>query len=284
MLQVIPVVNHKGGVGKTTTAVNLAAGLAAAGRRVLLLDLDSQGSATLSLGLNPETPGCAAALYRTAHLADTVQATSVPNLFVSPGTLALSHVDVRLAAVPIRVGRLRQVLASVRDDYDVILLDCSPSTSLLTMNALVAADALVIPVTPDYLAIQGLMSFGHLVRNVRAAIGRLAPVLGIALTKANPGRAITSDVHGMLRDRFGGKVFDTVVRSDDALRAAPAHGQPISSFAPESDGAEDYAALTAEVASRIDRYSAIFSSPAAGVVTNERAAAVERAAALRLAA
>ena len=284
MLKVIPVVNNKGGVGKTTTAVNLAAGLAREGRRVLLIDLDSQGSATLSLGVDPEGPGSAEALYRQAPLDGTARATSVPNLFVSPGSLALSNAAVRLHAVPNRVGRLRQVIAPVRDAYDVILLDCSPSTSLLTVNALVAADALVIPLTPDYLAVQGLLSFGDLVRNVRTAIGRLAPVLGIALTQADPERDRTAAVYDALRERFGGKVFDTLVRPDDALRSAPAHGQDIFAFAPESDAAADYAALTREVAGRIDRYSSVFDAPAAGVVTNERAAAVERATAMQASA
>ena len=276
MLKVIPVINNKGGVGKTTTAVNLAAGLAREGRRTLLVDLDGQGSASLSLGVKREEPGSAAALYRLAPLSGTIRPTSVPNLSVSPGTLALANVDVRLSAVPNRVSRLRQVLATVQDDYDVILLDCSPSASLLTVNTLVAADALIIPLTPDYLAVQGLLSFGELIRNVRKAIGRVAPVLGIALTNADPDADATAAVSDALRGRFGGKVFNTIVRPDDALRTAPIHGLDVFGYAPDSNGAADYAALAREVAGRIDRYSNVFGAPTGAPVTLEQAAAVER--------
>ena len=288
MLKVLPVINNKGGVGKTTTAVNLAAGLAREGRRVLLVDLDSQGSASLSLGVDRGGAGSAEALYRMAQLGDTARPTAVPNLFVSPGTLRLAHADVRLASVPNRVGRLRQVLAPVRDDYDVVLLDCAPASSLLNVNALVAADALVVPLTPDYLAVQGLLSFGDLVLNVRKALGQVAPMLGIALTNADPDSAITQGVADSLQQRFGGKLFRTVVRPDPALRAAPAHGQDVFSYAPEGHGAADYGALAREVADRIDRYSAIFQdgdSPSVpAVVTNRRAAAVERVASVPVAA
>ena len=285
MLKVIPVINNKGGVGKTTTAVNLAASLARQGRRsVLLVDLDGQGSASLSLGVERSEPSSAAALYRRAQMEDVARPTSVPNLFVAPGTLALANVDVRLSAVPNRVGRLRQVLASARDEYDVILLDCSPSASLLTVNTLVAADALIIPLTADYLAVQGLLSFGELIRNVRKAIGRTAPVLGIALTNADPTSEATAAVSEALRERFGGKVFNTVVRPCEALRAAPIHGQDIFAYDSDSTGATDYAALAREVAGRIDRYSHIFQNPGSPTVTTAQSARVERATSLRVAA
>ena len=284
MIKVVPVINHKGGVGKTTTAVNLGAGLARQGRRVLIVDLDAQGSASLSLGVDRDELGSAAALYRQGPLGGTARPTGIPNLFVSPGTMALADADVRLAAVPNRVGRLRQAIASVRDSYDVILLDCSPSASLLTVNALVAADGLIVPLTPDYLAVQGLVRFGDLIRRVRQAIGRLAPVLGIALTNADTGTELGSAVAETLHERFGGKVFDTIIRPDEALREAPAHAQDIFSFAPDSAGAADYGALTAEVAGRIDRYSSVFRGPATKFVTNEQAAVVERVAELQEAA
>ena len=277
MLQIIPVINNKGGVGKTTTAVNLAAGLARLGKRVLLVDLDGQGSASLSLGVERQEPGSAAALYGQVPLIGTIRPTHVPNLFVSPGTLALASVDVRLAGLPKRVERLRQVLEPAREEYDVILLDCSPSASLLTVNTLVAADALIIPLTPDFLAVQGLLSFGDLVRNVRKAIGRVAPVLGLALTNADPESDSTAAVSDALRQRYGGKVFNTLIRPDDALRSAPIHGQDIFAYAPGSTGATDYAALAREVAGRIERYSVIFSKPKPAPVTTEQAQAVERA-------
>ena len=284
MIKVIPVINNKGGVGKTTTAVNLGAGLARAGRRVLLVDLDAQGSASLSLGVDRDEPGSATALYRQGPMGGTARPTAVPNLFVSPGTLALADADVRLASVPNRVGRLRQALAPVRDEYDVILLDCSPSASLLTVNALVAADGLIVPLTPDYLSVQGLLRFGDLVRRVRQAIGRLAPVLGIGLTNANVKSDIGGAAEETLRERFGGKVFDTVIRPDEALQEAPAHAQDIFSYAPDSAGAADYRSLALEVGNRIDRYSHVFRGPSVPTVTYTQAAVVERIVGLKVAA
>jgi chromosome partitioning protein len=284
MLKVLPVINNKGGVGKTTSAVNLAACLARRGHRVLLVDLDSQGSATLSLGVERSEPSSASALYRRAQLADVVRPTSVPNLSVAPGTLALANADVRLAAVPNRVGRLRQVLAPVRDEYDVIVLDCSPSASLLTVNALVAADALIIPLSPDYLAVQGLLTFGKMVRNVRKALGRIAPVLGIFLTNADPTCEETGAVADALGQRFGGKMFETTIRPDKTLRAAPIHGQDIYSFAPDSTAALDYAALAQEVENRVHRYSHVFTQQGTPTVTVDQAIQVERAASISVAA
>ena len=278
MLQFIPVINNKGGVGKTTTAVNLAAGLARMGRRTLLVDLDGQGSASLSLGVHRAEPGTAALLYGDATLEDVTHAAD-ERLDVIPGTLALASVDLRLAGRANRVGRLREVLAPAREAYDVVVLDCSPSASLLTVNTLVAADALVVPLTPDFLAVQGLLSFGELVRRVRGAIGRVAPVLGITLTKADPETDEAGAVLDALRSRYGGKVFDTVVRPDAALRLAPTQGQHVFQYAPDGTGAADYAALAREVAERIDRYSTVFTR-GKGEVTPEQAAAAERAAAL----
>ena len=280
MLQIIPVINNKGGVGKTTTAVNLAAGLARLGRRTLLVDLDGQGSASLSLGVERSEPGAAALLYGEATLAEVTRKAG-DCLDVIPGTLALASVDVRLAGRPNRVNRLREVLAPARDLYDVVILDCSPSASLLTVNTLVAADALVIPLTPDFLAVQGLLSFGELVRRVRKAIGRVAPVLGIALTKADVASDEAGAVLDALRARYGGKVFQTVVRPDPALRMAPIRGQHVFQYAPHGSGAADYAALAAEVAERLDRYSTVFTKGGRGQVTADQAAAVERVAALQ---
>ena len=282
MLQILPVINNKGGVGKTTTAVNLAAGLARLGRRTLLVDLDGQGSASLSLGVERTEPGTAALLYGDAALEDVVRNVG-PNLDAIPGTLALASVDLRLASRADRVGRLREVLAPARDAYDVVLLDCSPSASLLTVNTLVAADALIIPLTPDFLAVQGLLSFGELVRRVRGAIGRVAPVLGIALTKADPADDEAGAVLDALRARYGGKVFDTVVRPDIALRLAPTRGQHVFEHAPLGPGAADYAALAAEVAERLGRYSTVFTK-VGGEVTTAQAAAAEKAAAIQTSA
>ena len=278
MIQIIPIINNKGGIGKTTTAVNVAAGLARQGKRTLLIDLDSQGSASLSLGIGKTDRSVAAALYGEMPFGMTVHRTHIPKLFVSPSSFSLSNASVRLAPLANRVSRLQQVLTPVRMAYDVIILDCAPSASLLNVNALVAADAFIVPVTPDYLSVQGLVSFDETVRNVRTAVGHVAPILGVALTNTDPAQQQTNDVHDALRHHYGGKMFDTMIRTDEALQEAPVLGVDIFEYAPESTGAADYSALIAEVASRIERYSAVFSDTGASYISAARAEAIEAAA------
>ena len=275
MIQIIPVINNKGGIGKTTTAVNVAAGLARRGKRTLLIDLDSQGSASTSLGLGETDRSIAAALHGEMPFGMTVHKTHLPKLSISPSSFALSSTSTRLAAQSDRVGRLLQVLTPVRMAYDVIVIDCPPSASLLSVNALVAADAFLVPVTPDYLSVQGLVTFDKMVRNVRLAVGHVAPILGVLLTQASTDAEQTREVYGGLRHRYGGKVLDTIVRPDEALQEAPVLGVDVFEYAPGSRGAEDYGAVVDEVISRISRYSAVFPDTGAGYISASRAQAIE---------
>jgi chromosome partitioning protein len=260
MLKTIPVINNKGGVGKTTTTVNLAAGLGRAGRRVLVVDLDSQGSASFALGVDRDdlTPCTAAALFGEEAPADILRPTPTRNVDVMTGALPLADADTRLSSVEGREKRLAAVLSEIEDDYDSILIDCAPSTSLLTINALVAADAFIIPVAPSYLSLEGVISLGEVVKNVRMSLGEAAPVLGVLLTMVQPEREQTESIIGEVREHYGGKVFDTEIERDSALEEAPTHGQSIFDYAPDSRGAAQYEALVGEVRDRLDRYGSVY--------------------------
>jgi chromosome partitioning protein len=150
------------------------------------------------------------------------------------------------------------VLSEVQDDYDSILIDCAPSTSLLTINALVAADAFIIPVAPSYLSLEGVISLGEVVKNVRMSLGEAAPVLGVLLTMVKSEKEQSESIIGEVREHYGGKVFDTEIEQDPALEEAPTHGQSIFDHAPDSRGAAQYEALVEEVLDRLDRYGSVY--------------------------
>lgn len=255
MVKVIPVINNKGGVGKTTSTINLAAGLAREGRRTLLIDLDGQASASLALGIarNELRPSSADVLFGRVEIEAAIRPTSVEGLDLLTSSLDLADFDLRTARVPQREYLLRSMLEPVYDAYDHILLDCAPSTSLLSINALLAADALIIPLHPSYLGIEGMMSLGEAVRRIRTALGHVAPILGILLTMVNYAEEGTDTIVQEIRSYYGNRVFDTEIYPDVALVDAPGFGQTIYEFAPESQGAQQYAALTREVLERIDR-------------------------------
>ena len=257
--QILPVINNKGGVGKTTTTVNVAAGLARLGRRVLLVDLDCQASASLSLGVGRGDlePSSAAVLFGQVPLHEAIRATPVPGLDLLPASMELASADIRLAQSRRRSTRLAEVLRPARAEYDHILIDCAPSTSLLNINAIVAADSLLVPLSPSYLSLEGLISFGETIRRVRGAMGSIAPILGMALTMVDPDDQDARKIIDAIKGRFGGKVFTTTIRPCQELVGAPERSQTIFDYAPDSTGAEDYASLTQEVDSRLSRYAAV---------------------------
>ena len=260
MLKTIPVINNKGGVGKTTTAVNLAAGLADRGRDVLLVDLDSQGSASVSLGVDHDdlSPSSADVLFGDRSIEDAIRPTSRSGLDLVTGSLELANADVRLKNQDQGQHRLAQVLSAVEDRYQTILIDCAPSTSILSVNALVAADAFIIPVCPSYLALEGVVSLGEVVRRVRKGIGEAAPILGLVLTMVGDGSGDETETMSELRNHYGGKVFDTEIRQDPKLEEAPSRSQDIFSYAPNSQGALDYGELIDEVEERLHRYGSVY--------------------------
>ena len=261
MIKTIPIINNKGGVGKTTTTVNLAAGLGRTGRRVLVVDLDSQGSASFALGIHRDDlkPSTASVLFRENDPSDVVRATHTENVDVLTGSMRLADdTDTKLSTADGREKRLVKALGGVEEAYDTILMDCAPSTSLLTINALVAADAFIIPVAPSYLSLEGVVSLGEVVKNVRMNLGEAAPVLGVLLTMVQRDDKQTRAIMKEVRNHYGGKVFDTEIRSDPAIEKAPTLGQSIFEYAPESQGAREYQALVDEVVERLDRYGSVY--------------------------
>ena len=260
MIQTIPIINNKGGVGKTTTTVNLAAGLGRTGRRVLVVDLDSQGSASFALGIERDDlePSTAAVLFGEHPPSEVIRPTATDNVDVLTGSLRLADTDTKLSSSEGREKRLAKALAGVAETYDNILIDCAPSTSLLTINALVAADAFIIPVSPSYLSLEGVVSLGEVVKNVRMSLGEAAPVLGVLLTMVQRDDEQTRAIMKEVRNHYGGKVFDTEIRTDPVIEKAPTLGQSVFQYAPDSQGAEEYQSLVNEVVDRLDRYGSVY--------------------------
>lgn len=249
---IIALINSKGGVAKTTTTVNLGAALADAGHRVLLCDLDSQASASFSLGVprGELDPSMAEALLEDVPLNSLIRRTTNLNLDLVTGSMALANVDLALSDVAGRERRLSQVLESVADEYDFILLDCPPSLSLLPINALVAADRYLVPVTPHYLALEGLVNLSMAVERLQSAIGG-AQMLGIVLTQVDYRAKMTGEIAAMIRGHYGDQVFASEIRVNIKLTEAPSFGQSVLSYAPSSPGANAYRFLAGEVLGRV---------------------------------
>jgi chromosome partitioning protein len=247
--RVVAIANQKGGVGKTTTAVNLGAALAEAEFRILIVDLDPQGNATTGLGLNPRDVNGSVydVLLNDLALEDCVEPTSVKNLFVAPATIDLAGAEIELVPQMSRELRLRRAIDSVRDQYDVVLIDCPPSLGLLTLNGLAAADDIIVPIQCEYYALEGL---GQLLRNVglvQSNLNRALEVRGIVLTMYDGRTKLADQVEAEVREYFGPKVYRTVVPRTVRLSEAPSFGQPIIVFDSTSRGARAYRDLAKEV-------------------------------------
>ena len=251
MPRTIAVSNQKGGVGKTTTAINLAASLAALDRRVLLLDLDPQSNATSGMGFSRSRERRDAYdVLSGTPAADAICETAFPNLWLLPSGRDLVGAEIELVNEPEREHKLRAALEPVRDRFDFVLIDCPPSLSLLTVNALSASDSVLIPMQTEYFALEGVSELLETVERVRASFNPALTVEGIVLTmydeRTNLGRQVTDDI----RNHLGGKVYETVIPRNVRLGEAPSFGKPVLAYDIKSRGAEAYLALAREFLKR----------------------------------
>jgi len=251
--RILAVANQKGGVGKTTTAINVATSLALAGRRVLLVDVDPQGNLTSGVGLKGHR-AVGGTIYE-ALMTDAAPdafllATQVQNLSLIPADRDLTGAEIELVSVPQREHRLRRVLEPLRARFDLIFIDCPPSLGLLTLNALVAADAVLIPLHCEYFALEGLADLVGTMRRVRGALNPALDIEGVLLTmyddRTNLGHLVARDV----REFFKEKVFNTIIPRNVRLGEAPSHGMPAVLYDAKSRGAAAYAALAQEMLAR----------------------------------
>ncbi len=253
MPRIFCVANQKGGVGKTTTTVNLAAGLALSGQRVLVVDLDPQGNATMGSGIDKRT--LALSLYdvllESASIREARVRSTSGGYDVIGANRELAGAEVELVQIERREQRLRAALATAADDYDMVLIDCPPSLSLLTLNGLCSAHGVIVPMQCEYFALEGLSDLVNTIKQVHANLNRDLQVIGLLRVMFDPRITLQNQVSDQLKAHFGDKVFDTVIPRNVRLAEAPSYGQPGVVFDPASKGAKAFVEFAKELMQRV---------------------------------
>ncbi len=249
MTRILAITNQKGGVGKTTTTINLAASLALAGRRVLLVDLDPQGNATMGSGVDKRTLEATVyqALLGQTSLAQVRARSQAGNYDVIPANRELAGAEVEMVDLDRRETRLKEALVDLEGQYDFVLIDCPPALNLLTVNALVAAHAVMIPMQCEYYALEGLSDLVNTVKKVRANLNPGLDIEGLLRTMYDPRNTLGQQVSDQLQQHFGDKVYRTVIPRNVRLAEAPSYGMPVLSYDRQSKGALAYLALAGEI-------------------------------------
>ncbi len=253
--RIIAVVNQKGGVGKTTTTVNLGAALALDGFRVLVVDADPQGNATTGFGIVKDADALStfSVLLDGASIREAARPTELPGLAIVPASLSLAGAEVELVAASDREGRLQAALAATADAYDIVLIDCPPSLGLLTVNALTAAREVLIPVQAEYYALEGLVSLTTIVRRIQDHLNPTLTILGVLITMYDGRTNLAVDVLAEVHRHFPGRVFATTIPRNVRLSEAPSFGKPAVVLDARSRGAQAYLALAREIAGSMPR-------------------------------
>jgi len=247
------VANQKGGVGKTTTTVNLAAGLARIGQRVLLVDLDPQGNATMGSGVDKRALNLSVydVLLETAPIEEARQRSEVGGYDVLPANRELAGAEVELVGLQRRDQRLREALEKVAGDYDVVVIDCPPSLSLLTLNGLCSAHGVIVPMQCEYFALEGLTDLVNTIKQVHANLNPDLQIIGLLRVMFDPRITLQQQVSEQLKGHFGDKVFDAVIPRNVRLAEAPSYGQPGVVFDPAAKGAQAYLDFAREMVDRV---------------------------------
>lgn len=248
MGKVVSFSNQKGGVGKTSTCVNMAASLALRGYKVLLVDIDAQGNSTTGMGIAKNT--LVRSIYNVlidqTYISDVIIPTSIEGLNILPSNIDLAGAEVELVYLKNREKRLRMALESVKNKYDYVMIDCPPSLNLLTINALTASDAVIIPIQCEFFAVEGLTKLLNTINLVVKSTNKSLTVGGIVLTMNDNRPLVSKQIQAELRQYFGSKVFNTVIPRNIRVSEAPSHGEPVIIYDPKSKGAKSYVELTTE--------------------------------------
>ncbi len=250
--RILSIVNQKGGVGKTTTTVNLATALAAVGKRVLIIDFDPQGNASTGVGIEPGDRNLTSydLVLNDISIEESTKKTAVPNLFVVPATIDLTGAEIEMVSLLKREYRLKTAIENCKDYYDYILIDCPPSLGLLTLNALTASNAVLIPLQTEFYALEGL---SHLMRTIKLVQGSLNPELniqGIVLTMYDRRNKFTEQIERDVREYFGDQVYQSVIPRNIRMSEAPSHGKPALIYDMHCAGSKAYIALASELLKR----------------------------------
>jgi chromosome partitioning protein len=249
--------NQKGGVGKTTSSVNIAAALASMGHKVLIVDMDPQGNAGSGVGINKYhvEKSVYHALIGEVPLQDVIQKTEFENLYIVPSNRDLIGAEVELVNAFSRETKLKSALNSVREDFDYCLIDCPPSLNLLTVNSLTASDGVIVPVQTEYYALEGMSELVHTIELIQGNLNPELEIIGIVLTMYDSRNNLANQVSQEVRDYFKEKVFQTMIPRNVRLSESPSHGQPIQVYDEKSKGAVSYQELSKEIHERVNQIS-----------------------------